>query len=638
MGRPLSSPWLASVGDRSKMNVISQHRANSQHSELPKNASVPHGDSYAHRLLKATDRFAEQTALQWKESGEWQYMSYAELGTCVTACGLALSNRGIAKGDRVAIWLDNSWSWIVCDLAAQRIGAVTTTIYHTLIPSQAVSLLRDSGAKAILSNQQRLAGLFAEGDAAIVALSEDEGELGESFAVVVRESKLAIEAQPDIAQNLRVPPVGPDDLSALFYTSGTTGEPKGVMLTHANLLANTDNTILQLLKEGERTVLLHLPLAHVMARNTTVSATLLSGGRLVIAEPAREKLIDNLADVSPHGFPTVPLLLDKFREQAMAAIGSKGIVMRSLAVWALNRCRAPRLAVVCDGGPVGEVRLGWIDRLLDRIVLRKIREKLGHNLVLIVTGGANSNRASVEFFWGIGVPVYEGYGATELTCTATLTCPESMKLGTVGQSVPGVEVKLASDGEVLVRGSIVMKGYWQRPEETAKVLDSDGWYHTGDIGTLDEDGYLSIIDRKREILVLATGKNVAPQAVENAMKCIPFVMAACAIGDRKRFTAAVVVPDLNAIGRLLELPETPSIDDPRVAQIMREGFTKGMSGLSSFERIKRFILIAEPFSQYNGLLTPTLKLQRRKITEKFALEIDDLYAESPKRAINIEHE
>lgn len=620
------------------MNVISQHRANSQHSELPKNASVPQGDSYAHRLLEATDRFAEQTALQWKESGEWQCMSYAELETCVTACGLALSNRGIAKGDRVAIWLDNSWSWIVCDLAAQLIGAVTTTIYHTLIPSQAVSLLRDSGAKAILSNQQRLAGLFAEGDAAIVALSEDEGELGESFAVVVRESKLAIEAQPDIAQSLRLPPVGPDDLSALFYTSGTTGEPKGVMLTHANLLANTDNTILQLLKEGERTVLLHLPLAHVMARNTTVSATLLSGGRLVIAEPAREKLIDNLADVSPHGFPTVPLLLDKFKEQSMAAIGSKGIFMRSLAILALNRCREPRLAVVRDGGPIGEFRQGWIDRLLDRIVLRKIREKLGHNLVLIVTGGANSNRASVEFFWGIGVPVYEGYGATELTCTATLTCPEAMKLGTVGQSVPGVEVKLASDGEVLVRGPIVMKGYWQRPEETAKVLDSDGWYHTGDIGTLDEDGYLSIIDRKREILVLATGKNVAPQAVENAMKCIPFVMSACAIGDRKRFTAALVVPDLNAIGRLLELSETPSIDDPRVAQIMREGFTKGMSGLSSFERIKRFILIAEPFSQYNGLLTPTLKLQRRKITEKFAVEIEDLYTESPKRAINIEHE
>ncbi|WP_222435787.1 AMP-dependent synthetase/ligase [Rubripirellula tenax] len=589
-------------------------------------------------MLEATERFAELPALQWKEAGEWQCITFAELERRVIACGLALSNRGITKGDRVAIWLDNGWSWIVCDLAAQLIGAVTTTIYHTLIPSQAASLLRDSEAKAVLSNQQRLAGLITDYDLAIAVFSEDEGKIGECFATVIEESKRALEAQPDIAQHLRMPPVGPDDLSALFYTSGTTGDPKGVMLTHANLLANTDNTISQLLTEREKTILLHLPLAHVMARNTTVSGTLLSGGRLVIAEPAREKLIANLADVSPHGFPTVPLLLDKFTELSMAAIRSKGFVMRSLALLALKRCRQPRLAAIRDGGPVGEVRLGSINRLLDRIVLQKIREKMGRNLVLVVTGGANSNRTSIEFFWGIGIPVYEGYGATELTCTAALTFPKAMKPGTVGQSVPGVEIKLASDGEVLVRGPIVMKGYWQRPEETAQVLDADGWYHTGDIGTLDEDGYLTIVDRKREILVLSTGKNVAPQAVENALKSTPFVISACAIGDRRRFTAALVVPDLGAIGRSLDLAETPSVDDLCVTEVMRKALATGMSGLSNFERIKRFTLVADPFSQDNGLLTPTLKLQRRKIAEKFVPEIEDLYAESPKRAINVQYD
>jgi long-chain acyl-CoA synthetase len=620
----------------SQTRGISQPRLSGQHSDLPKVAGVAEGGTYAHRLLEATNRFAELPALQWKESDEWRYISFAELEARVLACGLALSNRGITKGDRVAIWLDNGWSWIVCDLAAQILGAVTTTIYHTLIPSQAAALLRDSGAKAILSNQQRLAGLIAEGSFGLAIFSEDEGKIGERFEAVIEKSKLDIETQPELAQDLRVPPVAPDDLSALFYTSGTTGEPKGVMLTHANLIANTDNTILQVMEDGKKSILLHLPLAHVMARNTTVSATLLSGGRLVLAEPAREKLIDNVVEISPHGFPTVPLLLDKFKEQAMAAIRSKGIVLRSLAMFALKRCREPRLSAIRNGGPVREVRLGWLNRLLDRIVLQKIRDRLGKNLVFLVTGGANSNRESVEFLWGIGVPVFEGYGATEMTCTAALTCKGTMKPGTVGPSVPGVEIKLASDGEVLVRGPIVMKGYWQRPEETAKVIDSDGWYHTGDIGTLDNDGYLAIIDRKREILVLATGKNVAPQAVENAMKCAPYVMSACAIGDRKRFTTAIVVPDLAAIGRSLELSETPSIDDPRVAQIMREGFAKGMSRLSSFERIKRFTLVTEPFSQNNELLTPTLKLQRRKITERFAPEIEDLYAESPKRAINVE--
>ena len=604
---------------------------------LVNTATTTHGGTYAHRILDATNRFAERPALRWYESGQWQDMSYRDLEGSVIACAAALSARGVRKGDRVAIWLENGWPWIVYDLAAQLIGAVTTTIYHTLIPDQAIAIICDSGATAILSSQERLAGLMATGgvpEASIVAFSTDEGGIGESFDSVLQASARVIAAQPGIVESLRAP-VDRDDLSALFYTSGTTGEPKGVMLTHSNVIVNADNTIAQLMPGGGLTVLLHLPLAHVMARNTTVPATLLSGGLLAIAEPEREKLMQNLAEVSPHGFPTVPHLLDKFTERVMEAIASKGMVMRSLTLWTLKLCRERRLIAIRDGGKPKDVHLGLVGTLLDRIVLQKLRAKLGRNLKFIVTGGANSNRASVEFFWGIGIPVFEGYGATEVTCTAALTCPDSMKPGTVGPGVPGVELQLANDNEVLVRGPIVMKGYWQRPAETANAINSDGWYHTGDIGTLDENKYLTIIDRKREIMVLATGKNVAPQMVENTLKCTPLVMNACAIGDQKRFTTALVVPDLDAISRCLELPGTPTIDDPNIAQIMREELDKAMSGLSKFERIKRFILLSEPFSQHNGLLTPTLKLQRRRIAEKYAPEIEDLYSENPKRAINI---
>jgi long-chain acyl-CoA synthetase len=599
--------------------------------------TLAQGPTYAHRILDAFIRFGTRPALRWKESGEWQTLSFEELEGRVLACAVALRKRGVTRGDRVAIWLDNRLDWVICDLASQIIGAVTTTVYHTLIPSQAVALVQNAEAKALLSSQDRLAGMMAAGGPTegIIVFSADEGSIGESFNAVLRESELAIMAQPEIRASLREPIVEPDDLSALFYTSGTTGEPKGVMLTHANVLVNTDNTVSQLMPSGGQTVMLHLPLAHVIARNTTLPAALLSGGVMAFAEPEREKLMQNLADIAPQAFPTVPHLLDKFMERAMEAIQSKGFVMRNLALWTLEHCRTRRLVAINGGGNPTAVQLGVIGSLLDRIVLQKIREKLGSNLEFIVTGGANSNRKSIEFFWGIGIPVFEGYGATELTCTAALTWSFGMKLGTVGQSVPGVEVMLAADGEVLVRGPIVMKGYWRRPEATAEAIDADGWYHTGDIGTLDADGYLAIIDRKREIMVLATGKNIAPQAIENTLKRTPLVLNVCAVGHRQRFTAALIVPDLVAVGRRLGLPEPPAIDSPRVAELLREELSRQMSDLSSFERIKRFVLVAEPFLPENGLVTPTLKLQRRKIAERFAAEIEDLYAETPKRAIGI---
>jgi long-chain acyl-CoA synthetase len=427
----------------------------------------------------------------------------------------------------------------------------------------------------------------------------------------------------------------PDDLSALFYTSGTTGEPKGAMLTHSNVVFNADRTIAQMLPNGGQIALLHLPLAHVMARNTTVPATLLSGGVLAIAEPERDKIPSNLVEVAPTAFPTVPHLLDKFMQRALEAIEAKGIVMRSLARWALRHCRARRLQAIAAGGAVKNVQLGWVGALLDRVVLEKIRAKLGGRIEFLVTGGANSNRQSVEFFWGLGIPVFEGYGATELTGTAAITWPRAMKLGTVGQAVPGVDLKLAPDGEILVRGPIVMKGYWQRPEATDEAIDGEGWYHTGDIGTLDAGGYVTIIDRKREILVLATGKNVAPQAIESTLNRTPLVSSVCALGQGRRYTTALVVPDLVAVGRRLGLSEPPSLEDPRLAGLLRDEFKSLMSELADFERVKRFRLIAEPFSPESGLVTPTLKLLRRRIAERFADEIEDLYVESPQRAIAV---
>jgi long-chain acyl-CoA synthetase len=604
--------------------------------DVPEVHNAAEGPTYAHRFLDATRRFTTRPALRWKEAGTWRDIPYAELERRVLAFAAALASRGITLGDRVAIWLENSWPWMVCDLAAQLVGAVTTTVYHTLIPAQAVAILRDAGAKVILSSQKRLAGAAEAGglgEASTLALSVDSGAIGQSFTALLEEGQRAIEANPQLLARLRAPAVQPDDLSALVYTSGTTGEPKGVMLTHGNVVANIHGSITYFMPRGGQTTLLHLPLAHVMARNAAAPATLLSGGVLAIAEPEREKLPANFVEVSPTAFITVPHVLNKFMERAMEAISAKGPVTRGLAMRALGVCRTQRLAVIGEGGAPGKARLGLEGTLLDRIVLSKLRARLGGRLEYIVIGGANSNRRSVEFFWGIGIPIFEGYGATEVTNTAAINWAGDVKLGTVGRSSLGVELKLSPDGEILVRGLTVMKGYWRQPEATRETIDAEGWYHTGDIGTLDADGYLTIIDRKREILVLSTGKNVAPNAIENTLIQTPLVLNVCAIGQRRPYVAALVVPDLAAVGRRLGLSEVPAIGDPRVTNLMREELNGLMSGLSNFERVKRFTLITESFSPENGLLTPTLKLRRGQIVEHFAEEIEDLFADAPRRGI-----
>ncbi len=595
------------------------------------------GATYAHRLLDATRRFAELPALRFKQGDRWEQLSYAELERRVLACAAQLRARGVVSGDRVAIWLETSWPWIVVDFAAQLLGAVTTTIYHALVPKQAAEILRDAKPRVLLANAARLSALAALGrlpKAETVVISVDGGSTGQPFDQVLAEGQRSLDADPALAEALRTPSVGPDDLSVLIYTSGTTGEPKGVMLTHRNVLANADGAIQCFgRREGKHTLLLHLPLAHVMARNTAVPFILLRGGVLALAEPEREKIAANLVETSPTCFITVPFLLDKFMERVLANLEQKGAVMRALASRALRVCRERRLAALGSSGKPQPAKLGFIGDLLDRIVLEKIRARLGGQLEWIVIGGSSSNRRSVEFFWGLGIPIFEGYGASEMTNTISVCVADAVKLGTVGRGHPGGEHTIAADGEILARGPTVMKGYWRRPEATAEVIDQEGWYHTGDLGSLDADGYLTIIDRKRDLIVLSTGKNVAPQAVENVLGRTPLLLNSCAIGHRQRYMAALLVPDLAAIQQRLKLAAPPALDDARVADLLRQELRPLLADLSDFERIKRFVLVEQPFTVENELLTPTLKLRRQQIVARYASEVEDLYSATPRRAV-----
>jgi long-chain acyl-CoA synthetase len=587
------------------------------------------GATYADRILDAAARFREKPALRWKEGGAWRDMSYGEMLARVTSLALALRKRGIEPGDRVAIWLETSPAWVIADFATQIARAVTAPVYHTLPAAQAAAILRDAGAKALVTTARRLDSLAGEnvlGTLVTIPIAADR----DLEALIAEGAALAAARAPEWGERRAA------DLSAIIYTSGTTGEPKGAMLTHANFIANVDGAIRCFVPEGGHTALLHLPLAHVMARNVVVATMLLTGSVVAFAEPEREKVPANLIEIAPTAFMTVPYLLDKFMGRVLEAVRAKSGLGRALAERALALGRARRLAAIpAEGGPPRPRFPGLAFTVLDRLVLRKIRARLGGRLDFIVIGGSNSNRESVEFFWGLGIRVFEGYGATELTCNASFTWPGAVKLGTVGRAAPGVELRLADDGEVLVRGPNVMKGYWNRPEASGEAIDGEGWYHTGDVGAIDAQGYLRIVDRKKEIFALATGKKVAPQAVESALKASPLVLNACAVGDRRRFMTALLVPDTAVVAARLGLDAASAADDPRVREALRGEVERVMAPLAEFERVKRFRVIGEPFSQENDLLTPTLKLRRKRIAERYAREIEGLYEERQADVVSV---
>ncbi len=592
---------------------------------------VAEGITYAHRIVNALQRFSKKSAVRFKENGSWRDISYSELGELMRSFAAALRQYGIGEGDRVAIWLETCWQWLAADWAIQLLGATTVPIYHTLPAGQVSGILHDSGAKAIFSSNVRLESLQAQGiilKESLFCINLDGASVGVPWSNFMEIGQETNQKNPGYAEELFRPQTHPDQLSAIIYTSGTTGEPKGVMLNHRNVLSNMDMAINAFIPAKEQVIFLHLPMAHVVARNTSVPCALMTGNLLAIAEAQREKFVSNLIELAPTSFLTVPFLLDKFMARVQEEIAQKPKPLQVFIRRAIELGRQRSLAAI-QGGPVKMAPPNIEFQLLDRFILKKIRALLGGRLQFMVIGGANSNRESIEFFWGIGIPVYEGYGSTEVTNTATFTYPNDMKIGTVGRPAKGMEVKLAEDGEVLIRGPNVMQGYWNRPEATKESIDPEGWFHSGDVGQFDEQGYLRIVDRKKEIFALATGKKVAPQAVENMLKRSAVINNVCVFGDKRNYMTALVVPELGIVKQRWGTEQDVDLKDPRLRELYIEELEKNMEELAEFERVKRFILIPEPFSVDNRLLSPILKLRRKPISERYRVEIDYLYSDAP---------
>jgi long-chain acyl-CoA synthetase len=450
-----------------------------------------------------------------------------------------------------------------------------------------------------------------------------EGVLGWDAFLALGEKAMA--GVPDETFRRDAAAIGPDEVVTILYTSGTTGDPKGVMLTHQNLYSNVIASSRILAVGTDDSTLSFLPLSHVFQR--MVDYLLFSSGCMIAYARSLEQVAEDLVLVKPTIVVSVPRLYEKVYAKVMESGGVKGVLVR----WA-EGVGAQWTDVTLEGRKPGPF-LAARHALADRIVFRKIRERVGGRLRFFVSGGAPLAPHINRFFYGAGITILEGYGLTETSPVTNVNSPEHFRIGTVGRPVPGTEIRIAEDGEILVRGPQVMKGYFKRPEATAEVLTEDGWFHTGDIGEIDRDGYLRITDRKKDIIVTAGGKNVAPQPIEGRLKSNRWVDQAVLVGDRRKFLSLLVVPDFAALAAWaseqgIESPDRATLlRHPKVKGLMEQEVLGELGDLARFEAPKKIVLIDREFTIEDGSLTPTQKVKRRVVEERYKDLIDSLYSD-----------
>ena len=569
-------------------------------------------------------------------------LSTQEVFDRIRDLGLGLGALGVEPGDRVAILSDSRPEWVIADLAALTSGAVTAPIYPTLPEAQVRYILADSGARVVVvADEAQAAKVRAVWDdlpelrALVIMEPGADAAAGEESAAGHEELSLAeatdrghrrLMTEDGLGREYkeRATAITPDQLATIIYTSGTTGEPKGVMLSHGNVASNIVDGCTVVLIHPEDSALTFLPLSHAFER-MVVLLYLYRGATVTFAE-SLDTIARDLSTVKPTVMTGVPRVYEKFHARVHAAVAGAPAIRQRLFRWAVGVGQRRARAALAGRSPSLATRLQH--GLAERLVLSKVRGRLGGRLRFVVSGSAPLSTPIAEFFFAIGIPVAEGYGLTETSPALTINPLERPKLGTVGPAIRNVELKIADDGEVLARGPNVMQGYYGKPEATADVL-RDGWFCTGDIGSLDGDGYLTILDRKKELIVTAGGKNVAPNPIEAALKRSPFVAEAVLIGDRRPYVSALLVPDFAALaaqGGVEGASREEMVQRPDVVARFDKIVEKVNAGLARHEQIKRSALLPAEFGIATGELTPTLKVKRRVVAQRWSDAIERLYA------------
>ncbi|HKR01039.1 MAG TPA: long-chain fatty acid--CoA ligase [Pyrinomonadaceae bacterium] len=579
---------------------------------------------------------AKPDALNYKRDGDWHSISSEEMLARARSVTLGLYSLGVVHGDRVALLSENCPEWTLTDAGCLFAGVIDVPIYPTLTPPQVAYILQDSGARVLfVQNRAKFEQLkdalndcpqlerviiFEDGAANQDAMSFSELE--------ERGRKLKAES-PRLSEEL-AGAVESDDLATIIYTSGTTGEPKGVMLTHANLTSNVIDCSDHLSFGGQDVVLSVLPLSHVYER--TGMYMYLHHGMSVYYAESLEKIGDNLREVRPTVVLCVPRLLEKIYARVKERAAEAGRSKLALLMWAVsvgklhtqhvtNKQKVPAL-------------LALKHKIASRLVFSKWRAALGGRIRVMASGGAALPDEIALIYIGAGMPVVQGYGLTETSPVIAAGMIEDNRVGTVGRPIRNVEVRIAEDGEIEVRGPNVMRGYYNKPAETREVMTADGWFKTGDIGTLDTDGFLRITDRKKELFKTSGGKYIAPQPIEQMIKGSRFVNQVVLIGNGRKFPSALIVPDWEQLRAYAELKgidaRTPAelSRHPRIINLFERQVAQWTPNLAQYERVKRIALLEDELTIENDELTPTLKVKRRVVDEKYRDVIDRLYAEA----------
>ncbi|MQA90120.1 MAG: AMP-binding protein [Gemmatimonas sp.] len=581
--------------------------------------------------LGAIDRFGRHDAMLYEQRDKWHRLSHREVESRVERLAAGLSALGVSKGDRVAILSENRPEWAIADFAVLALGAADIPIYATLPSNQIAHILEDSGARiAFVSTREQLEKVEEVRDRlpdleAVIAFDDPgvDGVVKIQEAMARGDRHIASGAFPGVRK--LAAEVEPEDVATIIYTSGTTGHPKGVLLTHRNLTSNVCATAQhRVIELGPGMVALSfLPISHSFER--------LAGyyywhvGATIAYVDAVDKLASALPAVRPHFAAAAPRVFEKIYSRVMGATG----VRRAILTWAMKVGDATIEDVLA--GHRSEPR-GFREKLADRLVFATVRKRTGGRLKGFVSGSAPLAEEIARFFWIAGIPIYEGYGLTESSPVLTANKPGAVKLGTVGLPLPGTEVRIGPDGEVLARGPQIMKGYFRNPEATNEAIDADGWLHTGDIGEIDADGFLRITDRIKNIIVTAGGKNIAPAPLENAAAISRYVAQVVMIGDKRPFPSLLVVPDYDNLTvwarerGIADLDPVALARDPRVHELIEEETLGRLGGFARFEVPKKVAIVPTEFTIEAGEITPTLKIKRRVVEEHHRDLIEEIYA------------
>ena len=573
------------------------------------------------------DQFIIKSAQGWKSITAEQALHDVE---CLA---LALREAGVEKGDRVALLAENRYEWPIVDLAVQGLGAALVPIYPTLLAHQVGYIVANAEAKVAISSspaqlekmQQAVAGLAHVRQLITMEAAPGVPEVPTLASVMSRGATLR--SQDPGAFRAAAARVGADDLATLIYTSGTTGEPKGAMLTHGNIVSNV-RACLQVIDLGPTDrCLSFLPLCHIFERMAGLYAMFASGASIAYAE-SLDTVAANAAQVRPTILCGVPRFYEKAHARITDNVRTQPALRQSIFRWGVSVGTAMARHRFARTRP--SAGLAFQARLADRLVAAKVRARLGGRLRMCISGSAPLSPQVMEFFFAMGLPIHEGYGLTETSPVICLSPPGREKPGAVGPPIPGVEVRIGDEGEILTRGPHVMRGYF-RNDEATRVALRDGWFHTGDVGHLDEDNYLHITDRLKDLIVTAGGKKVAPQPIEARLKLSPWISEAVLIGDRRPYVVALLAPNVTHLEtearvRLWSF-ERPAdlLTRPEVVALYQAAIDTVNVDLAKFEKIKRFTLFERELDQDSGELTPTLKVKRRVIVEKYAAMIERLY-------------